>query len=280
MIGEEEEITMEEKTNEVKLIIPLSTYRKIMAYTAICDLEISGFCEVEYNQARHAFIAGEVYLLDQEVTGTGTHMDEEAVSKFNLDYIKKGGTQLPRLWWHSHVNMEAFFSGIDEDTLKELQNDTFAIALVVNKRKEFRAMAYVYKETVTNIMGFEFETKEQVKIDPLHAEVELEYERIPETLKKEVEKKVRERTYHAPTRVPTVYGRDKIHTGEKSIFARALQLPKSPVEANRRILELGLVKEWDNQLQQYVYRDPYTQQIWVDYWKVLSKYTDDDFPND
>ena len=155
-----------------------------MAYISFCDLEISGFADVEYNSARNAFVAGEVYLLRQEVSGAATHMDEEAVSKFNLEMIKAGKMQLPRIWFHSHVNMQAFFSATDEETLKDLQNETFIIALVGNKRKEMKAKAYV-AESIPMLGQSSY-----IEIDPMTITVDLEYERIPEALRKEVDEKV------------------------------------------------------------------------------------------
>lgn len=281
----EENTTVEEpkpvetfKEEDVKLIIPLATYRKIMAYTAICDLEISGFAEVEYNKERNAFIAGEVYLMKQEVSPSTTELEEEDISKFNFEYIKAGGTQLPRLWWHSHVNMEAFFSPTDEGTLTDLQNETFMIALVVNKRKQMKAKAYVYEEktTLSSIMGIDFEesTKEWIEIDPLHVTVELEYERIPEVLKKEVEEKVKKKIWpiHEPKQLHSGKNKKKGRKNTSAGIISPLQLPKDPDAAEKRILELGLERKWDWTSGDWVYEDPTTGQKWVDYWETLEKF--------
>lgn len=274
------------ETEGLRLIIPLGSYRKIMAYTTICDIEISGFAEVEYNQARNAFVVGEVYLIKQNCTGTGTHMEEEDVSSFELERIKDGATMLPRLWWHSHVNMEAFFSGIDEDTLKNRQNDTFAIALVVNKKKHMKAKAYLYNEITQKIMGFEFKTTEQTEVDPLPVSIEFEYERIPEVLKQEVDDKVKTKiyTYKGPHRAFPRPGTDPDLVGAKergagSSIVKPLFLPKDKVAAQTRIDEKGLVKRWDFQKEEYVYEDPYSGQVWIDYWETLKQYDNrnDDF---
>ena len=264
---------MSELTDGLKIILPLATYRKIMAYATICDLEISGFCEVEYNEARSAFIAGEPYLLRQEVTGGSTHMDEEAVSAFNLERIKAGATQLPRLWWHSHVNMEAFFSAIDEGTLKDLQNDSFIIALVVNKRKNMKAKAYVYSQTATNLLGFQFEEKLQTEIDPLPIQIEFEYERIPESLKKEVEEKVKTKTFTPQLPSGDCYGgRGKKREHGHASIIKPLFLPKDRTAANKRIEEKGLEKEWDHIRGEYIYKDLATGEIWVDFWATLDEF--------
>lgn len=264
-------------TEALKLIIPLATYRKIMAYVTLCDLEISGFCEVEYVEARNAFVAGEVYLLKQEVTGSATHMDEETVSAFNLERIKAGANQLPRLWWHSHVNMEAFFSSIDEETLKDLQNDSFIVALVANKRKAMKAKCYLYNETTTRVMGIEFETAKQMEIDPLPISIDWEYERIPEALRNEVAEKVTKRSYPTQTQYinPQLYSgkEEKKRKHRQASIVKPLFLPKDKIAAAKRIQEKGLIREWDDVGEEWVYRDPYTGAIWIDYWGTIEKYS-------
>jgi hypothetical protein len=263
---------------KLKLIIPLTTYRRIMAYITLCDTEVTGFAEVEYSEERNAFVAGEVYLLDQEAGGSHVDMEEETVSKFNIERIKAGATQLPRLWWHSHVNMAAFFSAIDEETLKELQNDSFIVALVGNKQKEMKGMCYIYSEQKTHIMGLDFNSVEQIKVDPLPITVELEYERIPELLKKEVEKKVKKKVYPTKqSRLP--YGNPFLGAGDgrdrPSSIVRPLQLPKDPTAAQKRIENLGLEREWDYNRQEFIYRDPKTGATWIDYWATLAQYDND-----
>ena len=263
-------MTDKKATERLKLIIPLATYRKIMAYTTLCDLEISGFCELEYSESRNAFIAGEVYLLKQEVSGAATHMDEETVSAFNLERIKAGANQLPRLWFHSHVNMAAFFSTIDEDTLKDLQNDTFTVALVVNKQKEMKAKAYIYSETTSRIMGIELESKEQVEVDPLPVSIEFDYERIPEALRKEVDEKVTKRVYTPalPYSTHQPHGGKKRKHGHASII-KPLFLPKDRVAAARKVEDKGLVGAWDSIREEFIYEDPYTGEVYIDYWEAL-----------
>lgn len=289
---------MTEKEVNLKLIIPLASYRKIMAYAQICDTEISGFADLEYNQERSALIVGNVYLLEQRAGGADVHMDEEEVSKFNIQRIKAGAEQLPQLWWHSHVNMEAFFSGTDEATLKQLQNDTFIVALVVNKRKEMKAKAYIATESVTKIMGQIVEEKKFIEVDPLQVSIELEYERIPEALKKEVEKKVKARVYETPKlpyKSPYVWDLEDGPYGEKNrrffqhgqstnpkgykSLVGVLYLPKDPEKALERIEKLGLLREYDNEKHEWVYKNPKTGGVWVDYWDTLEKFEEENKNN-
>src|SRR5690606_39103776 len=100
---------------------------------------------------------------------------------FSVECIKNGMTQLPRLWWHSHNNMGAFFSGTDDTAIEDLANDSFTIALVINKRAEMKAVLRVYH--------------------PIDALVDLEIvideprDDIPEEILAEVVEKVKEKPF-------------------------------------------------------------------------------------
>src|ERR1035437_3075176 len=136
---------MAEVDFDIKLILPLDSYRKIMAYAQVCEEEISGFADVSFDKEKMALVVGEVYLLKQEVTGGTTDLDEEDIAKFTHEMIKGGSTQLPRMWWHSHVNMSAFFSGTDTSTMDYLENDSYTVALVVNKNREMKCTFILWK---------------------------------------------------------------------------------------------------------------------------------------
>jgi proteasome lid subunit RPN8/RPN11 len=173
-MADREEITAK---IDIQLIIPLASYRKLMAYVMAVDSEISGFANVEYNKAKKSLVMGEVFLLEQTSGAAHTHIDEEEVSKFNTKLVQKGVTQLPRLWWHSHDTMGAFFSATDETTLKDFETNTFMVALVVNKRKEMQAKFILFEPIY-------------VEVDDIPIIIDMEYPEIPASILKEVERKV------------------------------------------------------------------------------------------
>lgn len=164
-----------------KLVIPIDKYRQIMAYVTLADGEITGFTEVEYQPEKNRFIVGDVYLLEQEAQPAEVEMSEEQIGKFMLERIEQGATQLPRLWWHSHVNMAAFFSGTDTDTMAQFKNESYTVSLVLNKEQKVMANLNIWKP-------FPISTKIDVEVSVL-------YEEIPEELVQEVKDKVKERHY-------------------------------------------------------------------------------------
>jgi proteasome lid subunit RPN8/RPN11 len=287
---EEIELLLQEK---LQLVIPLDSYRKIMAYAEACDTEISGFADVEYDKETAKLIVGKVYLLEQTAGGANVHMDEEAVAKFNVEMIKKGVKQLPRLWWHSHVNMEAFFSGTDENTTEQLRNDTFNVSLVVNKRHDMKAKVNIYYEAystkIVTLFGeteeMEEEKKAYIDINELPIHVAMEYKEVPKTILAEVEKKVSKYTpqVYKPHKRGTLphanpfilsnedraeFGQGASYTPPSRQFAHTL--PKDRIRAEKKIAELGLQREWSYTYNEWVYRNPNTDIVWMDEWNVLS----------
>lgn len=127
-----------------KLLIPVSSYERMMSYVLGCDTEITGFADIFYNEGIESLVVGNVYLLKQEATGVEVEMDDEAIAHFNDACLDAGMTQLPQLWWHSHVNMQAYFSGTDAKAMEDLKNDSYSVALVLNKKYDMMATLRQY----------------------------------------------------------------------------------------------------------------------------------------
>lgn len=161
-----------------KLLIPIESFRKIMAYTQLAEGEITGFADVEYNVERENFVVGEVYLIEQTAQAAEVDMNEEQISKFMLSRIEQGATQMPRIWWHSHVDMAAFFSGTDTQTISEFKSDSYTISLVVNKKREMKANLNLWKPFIYS--------------SAIDVEVMVEYVEIPDEIVEEVKAKVKD----------------------------------------------------------------------------------------
>lgn len=257
---------------DIELVLPLQAYRKIMAYTMTADSEISGFADVDYDKENRKLVVGEVYLLKQISSGAHTNIDEDVVSDFNLSLVKKGKTQMPRLWWHSHHTMGVFFSGTDTDTMDYLENDSFIVALVVNQNREMRA-------------DFILNNPIKVKVENIPIHINVEYEEIPATILKEVASKLNKPKKSEPV---IIIGKPDDESEKKGgdiyvpnqgedwdrkrkIFSSRQSyqwLPKDPIEAEERIRNLNLTMQWSADLDQYIYVQD-NGQAWVDYWNAL-----------
>jgi hypothetical protein len=170
---------------KLQLILPIATYQRMMQYVDVADTEITGFADVEYDVDRHALIAGSVYLLEQEATGADCEMSEETISNFTVECVKSGMTQLPRLWWHSHVNMGAFFSGTDDQAMIDLENGSFSVALVLNKKREMLCTLNIYNPVM-------------IRIDNVPIAIQYTTDEVPDEIINEVAAKVKTKVYQAP----------------------------------------------------------------------------------
>lgn len=242
------------------LVIPLDSYRKIMAYVANCETEITGFFDVEWNDEKGAFLVTKVYdLLKQDASGAHVEVDEEKISEFNLELIKQGAEQLPRGWWHSHSDMDTFLSGTDEQTVEYLKNDSFIVAIVANKAGKMMATVQLFRP-------FAF------AIEDIPLRVEYADDKLNQSVKKEIEKQVNQQSWQQSWNQGQVWDwskkskKNKKKKGQKVNF-----LPAEQEKAINRIAELGLSREWSGEYHDFIYVDELTGDTWLDSGQVMTQ---------
>lgn len=127
---------------EYKVNLSNKADSKIKYWVNKASKEISGFGITEYDAATHEFTVTDVYLIEQTVGAAHTDISPEGMAKLLYKTRNEVGTL--NFWWHSHVNMDVFWSGQDMDTILKLGGNGFIVASVFNKREEVRtAIAYV-----------------------------------------------------------------------------------------------------------------------------------------
>lgn len=93
-----------------------ATLADILLAIDLCPVEISGFA-IAKKIGDDFLISGEPEIFPQSCSLGGTEFDLEANGRWNHEMMKSGrGSEinLYRLWWHSHVAAEAYFSDIDK----------------------------------------------------------------------------------------------------------------------------------------------------------------------
>lgn len=127
-----------------KLYIGGEALQRIKAFIDLCEYEISGLGKVEKLEDGYRIV--DACILKQKVTGTTTVLDDDALGKFAFDLTKKGEKiQDWCVWWHSHVNMQAYFSGTDERTIEDTKEQNILVSLVGNKRGEWEARLDIHR---------------------------------------------------------------------------------------------------------------------------------------
>jgi proteasome lid subunit RPN8/RPN11 len=162
--------------------IDREVYEKMLAYVDECPTEISGFGTIEMQP--NGIRVTDAFLIDQEVTSASTDMDTEAIyAAVNEATLKGEDTSTWGCWWHSHANMQVFFSQTDLKTIDILRSSTPLVSIVFNKRREYSCQVNLY---------------EPLELCLTEVPLEIVYtasEKIKEEARKEIETKVHQRIF-------------------------------------------------------------------------------------
>ncbi len=121
-----------------KVAILPEVYDKIMWWVHRSPQEISGFGKVQFIDGVATVTSA--YLITQENSSADTEIDAQALSK--LMYEKREEEGHMNFWWHSHVNMNVFWSATDYAAIRQIGKQGWVLAIVFNKKEEYRAAIY------------------------------------------------------------------------------------------------------------------------------------------
>jgi hypothetical protein len=128
----------------MKIVLPYNVHKRIMFYVNNCDKEIGGMGRIKFDKNKNEYTVLSVCLPTQEVGSAHTDLDADSVAQCELASINDEGWF--NFWWHSHVNMQAFWSGTDTATIKEMGKQGLCVAVVFNKKRECRGAVYARSE--------------------------------------------------------------------------------------------------------------------------------------
>lgn len=118
-----------------KIVLSAEAHAKIENWVDLCKWEISGLGTLIEEEDR--LYVDQVFLLDQEVTSAETEISDLGVSKL-VSVLPKPMRNTLRFWWHSHVNMDVFWSGTDESCIRKLRGEGALLSIVFNKKGQTR----------------------------------------------------------------------------------------------------------------------------------------------
>lgn len=137
----------------MQVLFKPEAYKKFRAYVNLMDYEISGFGKV--HKEGENLIVDDIRIFAQTVNGGHTEnwataQSGEGYRKFWDDLAVEGEDFSKwRLWWHSHVNMNASFSGTDDKTIDgydfEQAEDNWLLSIVTNKQGKLFCQLDVYQ---------------------------------------------------------------------------------------------------------------------------------------
>jgi hypothetical protein len=151
------------------LHITYEAYQKMALYIEAASGEISGLGTITRT---NELTVDDVFIFPQECGGAHTEIDMKDIANEMIRIDKEGGnTGAVKVWWHSHADMEAFFSGTDTDTIEEMgATFPYLVSIVGNKRGQFNARVDVFNPIrMTSEMRLEIthdndvETRERIE---------------------------------------------------------------------------------------------------------------------
>ena len=124
-------------------------YAMSMAYVDGCQKEIGWLCHV--SEIDGEYIIDDCFLPEQEVAGATCEFTESGIASIMTETIQSKGLEYYnqiRCWAHSHVGMPAQPSGQDKQQILKWKENDYFIMLITNKKGEFYAEFYDFKNKV------------------------------------------------------------------------------------------------------------------------------------
>ena len=110
-------------------------HAEIMFHVNKSQVEVSGLGRIEKTSCG-SLVVTKVYLLDQENSAVVTDINADKVAE--LMYTSREDTGDLNFWWHSHVNMDTYWSQTDMDTIKQFGKNGYLLSTVFNKKGSHR----------------------------------------------------------------------------------------------------------------------------------------------
>lgn len=125
------------------LILP-EALKKMRKFVDLCPDEISGLGRIKII-APYQFLITDLFIFEQVVSGASTNLDKRAIAKFMMDSLQAGEDLIDvKLWWHSHVNMDTFWSRVDRETATGFANN-WMMSIVTNKHGQTLVRMDIYE---------------------------------------------------------------------------------------------------------------------------------------
>lgn len=122
----------------MKILLTNEVAIKLKYYTHFAPGEVSGMAKTSINGDGDIVVV-DIELFEQECTGGTTDIDDASMAKF-MHLMSQRGESLKswNLWWHTHANMNVFWSGTDTGTINAHKDAyDFLVSVVTNKKGEF-----------------------------------------------------------------------------------------------------------------------------------------------
>jgi len=184
-------------------------FNKMLSYAVCANSEISGFGKIK--EVGDRVIVTEIRIFPQVCNGAHTTLEQDDLVRFMSEIIANGEKPEDwKLWWHSHYDFAAFFSGEDTSTIAQL---TKASAIHPDGSKLYSICINNKGEMVARVDDNGVDSKMDVAIKPDHKSDAYK------AIRKEVKKKVKQEVI----KIGTFILRKDVNYGQENIEPTAEQ---------------------------------------------------------
>jgi len=174
---------------DIRLYLLPEVEERMRHYTDLAAGEVSGLGTVE--EFDGGFLVTDLLLPKQVCSPGGTDLDQDSVATLIMELDQAGkdvGTL--RFWWHSHSNLDVFWSPTDEQCINNLANGDYVLSMVTNKRGQVLARLDIFRPV-------------RVTVDHLPVAVRSNRNSLRERCQQEIQQKVANIPVPiAPVRIP------------------------------------------------------------------------------
>ena len=140
---------MKQPMSDIAVFIEASVWAKLRHWVKLAkndEVSCLGLVEEMKDGGKvAALLVSDIYLLEQEVSGAETELDDKAVANLLIQLTTEGvDTSRLKCWIHSHATMKTFWSGTDDECCSQLANNSYTVSIVTNLRGDLLARVDLY----------------------------------------------------------------------------------------------------------------------------------------
>ena len=134
----------------IEVLLDVTVFQKLKHWVGLAVGEVSGLGTVTEVKDKAGnvlqFIVDDIFLLKQHCSSADTVLDDTSVGEF-LYQMQQKGEDLSRIkfWWHSHGDLNTFWSTTDEENIQRLSNSSSLISLVTNHKGKILTRIDIFK---------------------------------------------------------------------------------------------------------------------------------------
>jgi len=150
LFGKKKSITVEK---DLSVKVSIDALAKMASFTRAARGEIGGLLITEEKDGQ--VIITDALLLKQRVSAGSVELDMDSLSDFMEELAEEAPEKIAKVkgWWHSHADMETFWSSTDDACFESLlaARNSYVVGIVTNRRGNLKVRVDIKAPIVDKI---------------------------------------------------------------------------------------------------------------------------------